>query len=82
MKILFKKVKNIYLIDMSDRTPLHTSASEGYLDTCKWLINKEILNKKLIDNFGSTPLFDGFISGHQNIVTYLYLNSFIYESNL
>ncbi|CAF3704029.1 unnamed protein product [Adineta steineri] len=75
MKILFKKINhNINLIDFNNRTPLHISASEGYMNICQWLIEKVKIDINVIDNFGSTPLFDGFINGHFNVTNYLFLN--------
>jgi urea transporter len=74
MKILFKKINPMNLIDFNDRTPLHISASEGHFDISKWIIKKFKLNLNSMDKFGSNPLFDGFINGNFDTVNYLYLN--------
>ncbi|CAF1246941.1 unnamed protein product [Rotaria sp. Silwood1] len=74
MKILFNKINNIHCIDFTNRTPLHISACQGYLRISKWLIKKVKININSMDNFGSTPLFDGFINGNLNVTNYIYLN--------
>ncbi|CAF2768557.1 unnamed protein product [Rotaria sp. Silwood2] len=74
LKILFKNLTNIHYMDFTNRTPLHISACQGYLRISKWLIEKVKINVNSIDNFGSTPLYDGFINGNINVTNYIYVN--------
>ncbi|XP_049851473.1 glutamate dehydrogenase 2-like [Schistocerca gregaria] len=57
--------------DYDSRTPLHLSASNGYLDCVKLLVETDptMINSK--DRWNHTPLMDALDAGHELVVEYL-----------
>lgn len=73
VKVFWKKIrKNQFLYDSNLRTSLHISASQGYWNLTKWFLKnlpKQTLNQ--LDRFDSTPIYEAFINGHEDLVKYL-----------
>lgn len=72
LKFLIKENGKSHLIDQNNRSPLHISASEGYLKITKWLIEYCHLNINGTDQFGNSPLYDALSNGHFHLLEYLY----------
>ena len=51
--------------------PLHSSASTGYLQVVKYLIEEQHCDPKCVDKDGRTPLHRSAIGGHLQVVRYL-----------
>tara|TARA_R110002050_G_scaffold118733_4_gene236272 strand:+ start:263 stop:514 length:252 start_codon:yes stop_codon:yes gene_type:complete len=56
--------------DYDKRTALHLAASEGKLDTVKYLISMGA-NVNAVDRFGNTPLQDAIDSRRSELVEHL-----------
>ncbi|XP_028791312.1 potassium channel SKOR-like, partial [Neltuma alba] len=59
--------------DYDGRSPLHISASKGYVDIARFLIDKGV-NIDLSDKFGNTPLFEAIKNGHEEVASLLVNN--------
>ncbi|XP_054785512.1 potassium channel SKOR-like isoform X2 [Prosopis cineraria] len=56
--------------DYDGRSPLHISASKGYVDIACFLVDKGV-NIDLSDKFGNTPLFEAIKNGHEEVASLL-----------
>ncbi|KAI9087397.1 hypothetical protein K1719_030717 [Acacia pycnantha] len=56
--------------DYDGRSPLHISASKGYVDITRFLIAQGV-NIDLSDKFGNNPLFEAIKNGHEEVASLL-----------
>ncbi|KAF7822171.1 potassium channel SKOR-like [Senna tora] len=57
-------------VDYDGRSPLHISASRGYVDIACFLIEQGV-NINYPDKFGSTPLLEAIKNGHEEVASLL-----------
>nr|ALX27201.1 outward rectifying K+ channel [Ammopiptanthus mongolicus] len=56
--------------DYDGRSPLHISASKGYVDISYFLVEQGV-NINYADKFGATPLLEAIKNGHEEVATLL-----------
>ncbi|KAL1365986.1 hypothetical protein HN51_013909 [Arachis hypogaea] len=56
--------------DYDGRSPLHISASKGYVDISSFLVEQGV-NINLPDKFGTTPLLEAIKNGHEDVAALL-----------
>eukprot|EP00736_Rhodelphis_marinus_P010665 Rmarinus@m.2341 len=63
--------RDVNVGDYDERYPLHLAASEGLVETVKWLLNNGA-DTDVRDIFGNTPLVDAVRGGHSEVAKLLY----------
>lgn len=68
--ILQKRPRFVHFRDYDRRTAMHVAASEGHLETCKYLVEKGArINRS--DRWGGSPLDDASRHRHKEVIQYL-----------